>query len=113
MSDDNKNNSSSKKCPILHHPTRAGALSNRKFNLSFFFLKKKAFTIHSLQNLCWFLRIQITGDWWPDSLNVAMLSRRSPLPGYARAFAELDLAQVKSDIATLMTDSQEWWPADW
>ena len=52
MSDDNKNNSSSKKCPILHHPTRAGALSNRKFNLSFFFLKKKAFTIHSLQNLC-------------------------------------------------------------
>lgn len=52
-------------------------------------------------------------DWWPDSLNVAMLSRRSPLPGYARAFAELDLAQVKSDIATLMTDSQDWWPADW
>ena len=73
------------KCPFLH-PTGRG-LSNR--------------------------------DWWPNQLNLKVLHQRSslsdPMGGdfdYAEEFKSLDLAAVKHDLVTVMTDSQDWWPAD-
>ena len=58
-------------------------------------------------------------DWWPHQLDVSVLAANStksdPMGGdfdYAAAFAGLDLAAVKRDLEALMTDSQEWWPAD-
>jgi len=58
-------------------------------------------------------------DWWPKQLRLDLLNQHSsksnPLdPGfnYAEAFKSLDLAAVKKDLAALMTDSQDWWPAD-
>ncbi|MFM0239290.1 catalase/peroxidase HPI [Paraburkholderia phytofirmans] len=58
-------------------------------------------------------------DWWPKQLRLDLLSQHSsksdPLDGsfnYAEAFKTLDLAAVKKDLAALMTDSQDWWPAD-
>jgi len=59
-------------------------------------------------------------DWWPNQLNLKILHQGSALsnpmaPGfdYAAAFKTLDLAAVKSDLFALMTDSQDWWPADY
>ena len=58
-------------------------------------------------------------DWWPKQLNVQVLHNNSSLSdpmgpefSYAEAFKSLDLAAVKADLAALMTDSQDWWPAD-
>ncbi|WP_426286634.1 catalase/peroxidase HPI [Luteibacter sp. E-22] len=58
-------------------------------------------------------------DWWPKRLRVDLLnqhsSRSNPLApdfDYAEAFKKLDLAALKKDLTDLMTDSQEWWPAD-
>ena len=58
--------------------------------------------------------------WWPKQLNVALLHQQSALsnpmaPGfdYAAAFQQLDLAALKADLHALMTDSQDWWPADY
>ena len=58
-------------------------------------------------------------DWWPNQLNLKILHQRSeksdPMGGefnYAEEFKTLDLAAVKRDLAAVMTDSQEWWPAD-
>ena len=58
-------------------------------------------------------------DWWPKQLRVDLLSQHSsrsnPLDksfNYAEAFKSLDLAAVKKDLAALMTDSKDWWPAD-
>jgi catalase-peroxidase len=75
------------KCPV-HGSTTAGTRSNR--------------------------------DWWPKALNLDILRQHSSLSDpmdpdfdYAEAFAELDLAAVKRDLHALMTDSQEWWPADY
>ena len=58
--------------------------------------------------------------WWPEQLNLAPLRQHSPLSNpygadfdYASEFSKLDLAQVKKDIETTLTDSQDWWPADW
>ena len=58
-------------------------------------------------------------DWWPTRLRVDLLhqhsSKSDPMGtdfDYAEAFKSLDLAAVKKDLAALMTDSQEWWPAD-
>ncbi|MCA9171316.1 MAG: catalase-peroxidase, partial [Planctomycetales bacterium] len=60
------------------------------------------------------------GDWWPNQLNLNILHQNSvkanPLGGdfdYAAAFEQLDLEAVKADLRELMTDSQEWWPADY
>ncbi len=57
--------------------------------------------------------------WWPNQLNVSVLHQNPPAGDpmgddfdYAEAFKALDLAAVKADIFALMTDSQEWWPAD-
>ena len=59
-------------------------------------------------------------DWWPDRLNVAILrqhdAKSDPLGAgfdYAAEFARLDYAALKRDLHALMTDSQDWWPADW
>jgi catalase-peroxidase len=59
-------------------------------------------------------------DWWPNQLNLQVLHQHapasSPMPAgfdYAEAFGQLDLAAVKQDLHALMTDSQDWWPADW
>ncbi len=58
-------------------------------------------------------------DWWPNKLNLNILRQHSPLSdpmgegfNYAKEFRTLDLAAVKEDLAALMTDSQDWWPAD-
>ncbi len=54
-------------------------------------------------------------DWWPDQLNVKMLSPSDPMGknfSYAKEFKSLDLAAVKKDLTAVMTDSQDWWPAD-
>lgn len=58
--------------------------------------------------------------WWPEALNVNLLRQHSPQGNpmgdgfdYAAEFATLDLAEVKRDIAAVMTTSQPWWPADW
>ncbi|NIC07439.1 catalase/peroxidase HPI [Billgrantia bachuensis] len=59
-------------------------------------------------------------DWWPNQLNLSILHQHSPKSNplgsefnYAEAFKSLDLAAVKRDLEALMTDSQEWWPADY
>ncbi|NNE07826.1 MAG: catalase/peroxidase HPI, partial [Gemmatimonadetes bacterium] len=76
------------KCPVMHGHTSAGALSN--------------------------------DDWWPNQLNLKILAQHSsksdpmaPEFNYAEEFKKLDLEAVKKDLYTLMTDSQEWWPADY
>jgi len=58
-------------------------------------------------------------DWWPNQLNLKILHQHSSLSdpmdkdfNYADAFKSLDLAAVKKDLLALMTDSQDWWPAD-
>jgi catalase-peroxidase len=58
-------------------------------------------------------------DWWPDALDLEMLHRNSALSDpmgqdfdYAKEFKTLDLDAVVKDLTALMTDSQEWWPAD-
>ena len=62
---------------------------------------------------------QSNRDWWPNQLNLKMLHQNSALSDpmgqdfdYAAEFKTLDLAAVKQDLYALMTDSQEWWPAD-
>ncbi len=59
-------------------------------------------------------------DWWPNQLKLNILRQNSNLSNpmdpdfnYAEAFKSLDLAAVKSDLIALMTDSQDWWPADY
>lgn len=66
------------------------------------------------------LGAQSNRDWWPNQLNVDLLSRNSersdpmdPDFDYAAEFATLDLDAVRADLLALMTDSQEWWPADY
>src|SRR5579871_551178 len=58
-------------------------------------------------------------DWWPEGLDISVLHRNSSLSdpmgsefNYAKAFASLDLHAVVKDLHALMTDSQDWWPAD-
>jgi catalase-peroxidase len=76
------------KCPVMHSPTNLGVRSNR--------------------------------DWWPNQLNLKMLHQNSSLSSpmgeafdYAKAFKALDLKALKNDLVGLMTDSQDWWPADY
>jgi catalase-peroxidase len=76
------------KCPHMSGQTRAGAWSNR--------------------------------DWWPNQLNLGILHQNAPASDpmgeefdYAREFRSLDLVALKKDIFTLMTTSQDWWPADY
>ena len=94
---ENNTGSTGGKCPFPHMhgttpkptaaPTNAGARSNR--------------------------------DWWPNQLNLKMLHQNSALSDpmgadfdYAKEFKSLDLSALKKDLYALMTDSQDWWPAD-
>ncbi|MGD9308978.1 MAG: catalase/peroxidase HPI, partial [Desulfosarcina sp.] len=59
-------------------------------------------------------------DWWPNQLNLKVLHQHSHMSNpmgaafdYAVEFKKLDLAAIKKDLYALMTDSQEWWPADY
>src|SRR5216117_3730281 len=54
-------------------------------------------------------------DWWPNQLNLKMLQQSDPMGNdfkYAKEFKSLDLAAVVKDLHALMTESQDWWPAD-
>ena len=91
MESHHSNGSSGGKCPFTnpsHRHTAAGALSN--------------------------------SDWWPNQLNLKILHQNGPQTSpmddsfnYKEAFSNLDLEAVKKDLFDLMTDSQEWWPADY
>ena len=59
-------------------------------------------------------------DWWPNQLNLKILHQNSPMGNpmgeefnYAEEFKKLDLEALKKDLYALMTDSQDWWPADY
>jgi catalase-peroxidase len=59
-------------------------------------------------------------DWWPNQLNLKILHQNSPMINpmgeefnYAEEFKKLDLEALKKDLYALMTDSQDWWPADY
>jgi catalase-peroxidase len=61
----------------------------------------------------------LNASWWPNQLNLKVLHQHSPASdplgkgfNYAQAFKSLDLAAIKADLHALMTDSQDWWPAD-
>src|ERR1700678_2800589 len=65
------------------------------------------------------MRAFANSDWWPEQLNLKGLQHDSPLVDpmgeefdYAKEFASLDLNAVVNDLKALMTDSQDWWPAD-
>ncbi|HBD89356.1 MAG TPA: catalase/peroxidase HPI [Gemmobacter sp.] len=82
---------SASKCPVMHGGAKHTTSSNRT-----------------------------NREWWPNQLNLKILHQNSSLPNplgtefnYAQAFTALDLDAVKQDLYALMTDSQDWWPADW
>src|SRR5699024_6688828 len=59
-------------------------------------------------------------EWWPNKINLDMLRQHSSLSDpmdedydYAEEFKKLDFDALKQDLYDLMTDSKEWWPADW
>ena len=63
---------------------------------------------------------QSNANWWPNQLNLSILHQHQPVSSpmdagfdYAEAFKKLDFAALKRDLAALMTDSQDWWPADY
>jgi catalase-peroxidase len=82
------------KCPVMHGQSGGGGQS-----------AARAMTLR---------------DWWPNQLDLSMLHQNSNLSNpmgedfdYAAEFTKLDLEAVKKDLAALMTDSQDWWPADY
>jgi catalase-peroxidase len=63
---------------------------------------------------------QSNAHWWPNQLNLGILHQHAPASNpmdpdfdYAEAFKKLDYAALKQDLVALMSDSQDWWPADW
>ena len=65
-------------------------------------------------------RGRMNRDWWPNQLNIGVLHQNTPDSNpmgeafdYARQFDGLDLDAVIADLRALMTDSQDWWPADY
>jgi len=63
---------------------------------------------------------QSNADWWPNQLNLAILHQHQPVSNpmgadydYKKEFKKLDYAALKKDLAALMTQSQDWWPADY
>ena len=64
--------------------------------------------------------MQSNKDWWPNQLNLRILHQHSeksnPMGShfnYAREFKKINYANLKKDLKKVMTDSQDWWPADW
>src|SRR6185369_1895864 len=64
-------------------------------------------------------RPHINRDWWPNQLNLQILNQHSPRSNpmgagfdYAKEFKSLDLDAVIKDLRALMTESKDWWPAD-
>lgn len=64
--------------------------------------------------------VRSLNEWWPNQLNLKLLHQNTidsnplgPDYNYAEEFKKLDLAEVKKDLNDLMTDSQDWWPADY
>ena len=64
--------------------------------------------------------VQSNSKWWPNQLNLKILHQNSSMTSpmgddynYAEEFKSLDLAELKKDLYDLMTDSQDWWPADY
>lgn len=85
---DTKNQNTSGKCPVMHGGLTSASMSNM--------------------------------DWWPKALNLDILhqhdSKTNPLGAgfnYREEVKKLDIAALKNDLKALMTDSQDWWPADW
>ncbi len=83
------NKTSAGKCPVMHGPHRATAATSNSF-------------------------------WWPESLSLKPLQNNPPAINpmgedfdYSAAFNSLDLAEVKKDVAAVLTDSKSWWPADY
>src|SRR5215471_10729241 len=65
-------------------------------------------------------KFHTNADWWPNQLDLRVLHQNSPLSdpmgkefNYAEEFKRLDLDAVIKDLRALMTNSQEWWPADY
>ena len=80
------------KCPVMHGASKHATLGGGRSN----------------------------GDWWPNQLNLRILHQNSALSDpmgtgfdYAQAFKKLDLKALKQDLYALMTDSKDWWPADY
>jgi catalase-peroxidase len=78
--------------------------------------ESKCPVMHGKQITNW---VPSNADWWPNQLNLKMLHQHSPLSdpmdkgfNYAEEFKSLDLNAVIKDLHALMTDSQDWWPAD-
>ena len=64
--------------------------------------------------------VRSNADWWPNQLNLKILHQNTPKSdpmgtafNYAEEFKKLDLKAIKADLTALMTDSQDWWPADY
>jgi len=75
---------------------------------------------HTMQGSRTTASAQSNASWWPNRLNLSILRQHSSLSNplgadfdYAAEFNKLDYAALKQDLKTLMTDSQDWWPADW
>src|SRR6202140_3892045 len=84
---DAKTDETARKCPVVHGTTNVG--------------------------------VRTTSDWWPKQLKLTVLRQNSlqsdPMGkdfNYAEEFKKLDLKALKKDLTALMTDSQDWWPAD-
>ena len=63
---------------------------------------------------------QSNRDWWPEAVDLSILHQHSPASNplgddfnYAKAFKKLDMKALKADLTALMTESQDWWPADY
>src|SRR5271166_1453057 len=94
---------------VLAAAAAAGAPGNNQQNLS---TESKCPVAHGA-------RRPTNEDWWPNQLNLKVLHQHSSLSNpmekefnYAEEFKSLDLDAVIKDLHALMTDSQEWWPAD-
>jgi catalase-peroxidase len=93
--------------PVLDHPERTSSLEAQC-------------PFHAGARMSALAGTRSNAEWWPKQLNINLLHQHSPLSNplgerfnYAEEFKSLDLNAVIQDLHTLMTDSQDWWPADY